>query len=156
MIRITGYNIMAKINESANSLVFRAHRNQDNLPVIIKALKEDYPALSEISRYRHEYEILRSLEDESIIKAYDIQKYENGLAIVLEDFGGESLKKLMIARAFTLEEFFHLAIKSSSALGEIHRANIIHKNINTENIIYNPETGQGYGHYRQCSGSNGI
>ena len=45
-------------------------------------------------------------------------------------------------RKFSLKEFLLLAIAATETLGQIHSANIIHKDINTSNIVYNPETGQ--------------
>ncbi|WP_445304733.1 ATP-binding protein [Microcoleus sp. Pol7_A1] len=60
----------------------------------------------------------------------------------VEDFGGESLTIWMQQRKFTLEEFLQIAIATTETLGQIHRANIIHKDINPSNIVYNPETEQ--------------
>ena len=77
-----------------------------------------------------------------MIKAYDLQRYQNSLAMLLEDFGGESLKIWMSKRKFTLEQFLTIAIKITESLGTIHTANIIHKDINPSNIVFNPETGQ--------------
>ena len=68
-----------------------------------------------------------------------MQRYENSLVIFLEDFGGVSLKFLMHDRQFTLKEFLSIAIKTTESLAAIHAANIIHKDINPSNIVYNPE-----------------
>ncbi|NET46292.1 hypothetical protein, partial [Okeania sp. SIO2B3] len=85
------YHIIKKIYESPNSLIYRATLKENNNPIILKILKENYPTASELTRYKQEYEITRSLNVDSIIKAYDLQRYENSLAILLEDFGGQSL-----------------------------------------------------------------
>ncbi len=144
------YQIIQKIYESANSLVYRAIVKSDNQPVILKILKENYPTPSELTQYKQEYEITRSLNTDGVIKAYNLQRYENSLVMFLEDFGGESLKLLMCdlakpaqsERQFTLKEFFSIAIKTTESLRAIHAANIIHKDINPSNIVYNPETEQ--------------
>ncbi|MGF2039712.1 MAG: AAA family ATPase [Nostoc sp. CmiVER01] len=136
------YQITRKIYESANSLVYRAILKPDNQLVILKILKENYPTPSELTRYKQEYEVTRSLNTDGVIKAYNLQRYENSLVMFLEDFGGESLKLLMCDRQFTLKEFLSIAIKTTKSLGAIHAANIIHKDINPSNIVYNPETEQ--------------
>jgi serine/threonine protein kinase len=59
MLTLPGYQILAPIYESANSLVYRGIRIHDNQPVILKVLKEDYPTLAELTRYQQEYEITR-------------------------------------------------------------------------------------------------
>ena len=138
----TDYQITAKIYESANSLVYRAVLKQNNQPIILKILKEDYPTPSELTRYKQEYEITRSLQQDGVIKAYDLQRHQNSLVMFLEDFGGESLRFWMAERQFTLKEFLTIAIKITESLGAIHSSNIIHKDINPSNLVYNPKTGQ--------------
>ncbi|MBW4620758.1 MAG: AAA family ATPase [Cyanosarcina radialis HA8281-LM2] len=139
---ITDYRITTKIYESANSVVYRAVANSNDRLVILKVLKEDYPTPSELTRYKQEYEITRSLAIDGAIEAYDLLPYGNTLAIVLEDFGGISLDALMGSKEFALSEFLQIAIQIVEILDAIHGANVIHKDINPSNIVYNPETRQ--------------
>jgi serine/threonine protein kinase len=139
---MTDYQIQSKVHESDNSLVYRAILTQNQQPIILKVLNQDYPTPAQLTRYKQEYEITRSLDLEGVIKTYDLQRYQNSLAILIEDFGGQSLKYWMQKRPFTLQEFLTLAIKIAESLGAIHAANIIHKDINPSNIVYNPETEQ--------------
>jgi PAS domain S-box-containing protein len=142
MNAIVDYQIISKIYESANSLVYRAVENSNDRPVILKVLKEDYPTPSELTRYKQEYEITRSLKTDAVIEAYNLLPYRNTLAIVIEDFGGRSLDILMESKEFALSEFLFIATHIAESLSEIHSANVIHKDINPSNIIYNPETGK--------------
>ncbi|MBD2181171.1 AAA family ATPase [Planktothrix sp. FACHB-1375] len=142
MFVFTGYQILEQIYESANSLVYRGWQERDNQPVVLKILKLNYPTFSELIKYKQEYYITRSLDYPGIIKVYNQEKYQNTLCIVLEDFGGESLKLWMKKRVFTLLEFIEIAIATTDSLGQIHAANIIHKDINPSNIIFNPATKQ--------------
>jgi predicted ATPase/signal transduction histidine kinase/DNA-binding NarL/FixJ family response regulator len=141
MIKVAHYEIFDLIYESLSSLVYRGRCKQNNRPVILKVLKEDYPSPEELTRYKQEFEITRSLAIEGTIKAYDLRKYQNTLVMVLEDFGGESLKILMENHSWSLEEFLSIAIKVTEALGEVHAANVIHKDINPSNIVLNSVTG---------------
>ncbi|WP_427159444.1 AAA family ATPase [Aliinostoc sp. HNIBRCY26] len=136
------YQINEQIYESACSLIYRGTIKLENRPIILKVLKEDYPTPSELTRYQQEYEITHSINQESIIKAYDLRRYKNSLVILLEDFGGESLKILISKQRLNLEEFLSIAIKITESLAAIHAANIIHKDINPFNIVYNQKTGQ--------------
>ena len=52
MTNIPNYQITKQIYESANSLVYRGLRDEDNQPIILKVLKEDYPLPEELTRYR--------------------------------------------------------------------------------------------------------
>jgi serine/threonine protein kinase len=148
MLKLDGYQILTQIYESANSLVYRGIQQKDNQSVILKVLKQDYPTPSELTRYKQEYEITRNLNVEGAIAAYALEPYQRTLVIILEDFGGLSLKQLMNDRmgsgteALSLQEFLKIAIETAEILGQIHSSNVIHKDINPANIVFNPETGQ--------------
>jgi len=147
MISLSGYQILSQIYESANSVVYRAIREQDNQSVVLKVLKEDYPTPQELTRYKQEYEITRNLNLDGIVKAYNLEPYQRSLVIILEDFGASSLKQWIDDRveatyALPLPQFLKIAIQISDVLGKIHAANVIHKDINPSNIVYNPGTGQ--------------
>ncbi|WP_322685821.1 AAA family ATPase [Nostoc sp. DedQUE07] len=145
MIALPGIAIQNKIYESSNSLVYRGIRD-DGVGIAVKMLKLDYPSPQELTRYRQEYKITRSLKLEGVIKAYSQQDYQRTLVILLEDFGGESLEKWMHRYPenfcpMPLSTFLSLAIALTDILGRIHAANIIHKDINPGNIVLNLDTG---------------
>ncbi|MCC3418052.1 MAG: serine/threonine protein kinase [Microcoleus sp. PH2017_07_MST_O_A] len=142
MLHFPGYKIFRKIYESDRSLVYRGVRSTDSQHVIFKILKQDYPTPAALARHKQEYDIIRSLNHPGVIRAYSLEQYDRTLAIVLEDFGGESLKSLMHSRPFTLSESLSFAIQIADILGDIHSANIIHKDINPANIVFNPSTNQ--------------
>ncbi|MEP0855515.1 AAA family ATPase [Trichocoleus sp. DQ-U1] len=146
MIAIPGIAFHCKIYESSASLVYRGIRVQDQRSLVVKLLKQDYPSPQELTRYRQEYEITRSLNLEGVVKAYSQQDYQRTLVILLEDFGGESLEQWMHKRPETfcpmpLATFLPLALDLTNILGRIHAANVIHKDINSGNIVFNPDTG---------------
>ena len=85
MLTLPNYQIGTQIYESANSIVYRGVRTEDNQPVILKILKEDYPTPEELTRYRQEYEITHHLNLDGVVKTYGIEKYQNTLVIILED-----------------------------------------------------------------------
>jgi len=59
---------------------------------------------------------------------------------VLEDFGAESLQHWMGHKDFTLQEKLSLSIRMAECLQTVHQAQIIHKDINPANFVYNPDT----------------
>ncbi len=142
MIPFPGYFINEKLSENYNSSVFRGLQVEKALPVIIKVLKGEYPKPERIARFTREYEILRDLHLESTIKAYSLENYNNSCAIIMEDFGGESIKKILEKKRLGLKEFLILSIRITDILAQLHQLNIIHKNINPTNILWNQETDQ--------------
>ena len=142
MISFPGYKIKENLYESINSYVFRALREKSELPVIIKVLKGEYPDPERIVHFRREFEILKGLNVEGAIKAYSFESFNNSCAIIMEDFGAESIKKILEKRRLSLNEFLINAIKITEILEQLHQVNIIHKNINSTNIVWNQETGK--------------
>ncbi|MEW6496760.1 MAG: AAA family ATPase, partial [Cyanobacteriota bacterium] len=142
MLNISGYKITKNLYESANSLIYQGQRQADNQPVVLKILKQAYPPPEKIAGFKREYEITKSLDLKGVVNAYSLQNDHNNWAMVLEDFGGESLKQLMQTRQFSLSEFLSLAIQVADILGQVQQRHIIHKDINPSNIVLNPTTGQ--------------
>ena len=141
-ITIVGYNLSEILYEGTTTCVYRASRESEQVSVIIKTLKAEYPTLEQLTRLRHEYQILQSLEIEGIVKPLALESYQNGLALILSDFGGEPLKNLIAAQPLDLSLFLQVAIQLASILAQLHQNNIIHKDIKPHNILINPKTGQ--------------
>lgn len=136
---LNGFRIIEQLSENSRSIVYRTIRSRDNLGAIVKILQSEGACAGDFSRYKQEYEIYR-LNLDGVVQTYGLQKYNQAIALILEDFGGKSLKQFIKNRALTQAEFLTLAIQIAEALGSIHSANIIHKDINPEHILFNPET----------------
>ena len=141
MLRLTNYQISEKLHESANSIVYRGTRGEDNLPVILKVLRDQYPSPEKIAWFKREYEVTRQLDIAEVVDVYAIEEDQHRWLMVLEDFGGSSLAQLALAGELDIDAFFRLAIKLCDVLGAVHARRIIHKDINPANIVFNPETG---------------
>jgi serine/threonine protein kinase len=87
MIAIPGYQAVEKLYESSGSLIYRAQRSSDEIPVILKMLRQEYPSPQSIARFQMEYEILQSLNLVGVITAYGLETFQQNYIIVLEDFG---------------------------------------------------------------------
>ncbi|TAE59809.1 MAG: GAF domain-containing protein [Nostocales cyanobacterium] len=142
MITIPDYEVLQKIHEGTRTVVYRGQKQPEKQPVIIKLLNSEYPTLEEITRLRHEYKVIQDVKSEGVVKAYSLNKYRNGLALILEDFGGKSLNKTLAARKLEIIECLQIGIALTDILGDLHKFAIIHKDIKPSNIIVNFETGQ--------------
>lgn len=141
MLKFTGYQNPEEIYKSSNSIICRAFDELRNCPVILKVLNKQYPTTEDTSKFLKEYDLLSRFEDEGVIKAYEKSSIDNSSAIVLEDIGGQSLDILLKSMRLHLEEFLNLAVQITDIIGNIHSRNIIHKDINPSNIIWNIESG---------------
>ncbi len=142
MIVIPGITVKTKIYESSRSLVYQGIPESDRQEVILKILNFDYPSPKHLATYRQDYELINSLNIPGVIEAYSIEKYNNTLIIIFEDFGGESLKIVTYKQKIALKDFLKIGIKLTDTLAQLHSLNIVHKNINPANIVFNGQTGE--------------
>lgn len=138
---LTGYESLSLLREGSACSTYRAKRIRDGLPVVLKKLRAEHPAPEDIAGLRREYELLRKVDVPSVIKAHALENQGWQWALVLEDFGGQSLDVLQVERPWVLEERLEVAIEIVRGLGELHARNIIHKDLTPANIVWNPATG---------------
>ncbi|AFZ60747.1 multi-sensor signal transduction multi-kinase [Anabaena cylindrica PCC 7122] len=143
-VSISGYHLAEELYNGSRTLVYRAVRERDSLPVVIKLLKNYYPSFSELLLFRNQYTIGKNLNSPLIIQTYSLETFQNGYMLVMEDFGGISLKDYFSKnqRVPSLEEFLVLAIALCDTLDILYRERVIHKDIKPSNILINPETKQ--------------
>ncbi|WP_052055772.1 hypothetical protein [Myxosarcina sp. GI1] len=98
MDKISGYKINEQIKVTNRKIIYRGYRESDLTPVIFKTLRADYPDLKEISCLKHEYEILKNLNLKGIINTCGLERYKNSFALILEDFGGESIHDFLLVK----------------------------------------------------------
>lgn len=71
MIILSGYTITETIYEGNKTVVYRGIRERDRQPVILKMIKDEYPNIEEITRFRQEYTIPQKLDVPGIVKPYN-------------------------------------------------------------------------------------
>jgi len=141
---LTGYQTLDRLYSGTRTQVYRAFRIQDKQPVVIKVLHSQYPTFSELVQFRNQYTIAKNLNLPGIIQTYSLEAYQNSYALVMEDFGGISLKEWTQQRETLpdLSEFLQMAIALCNTLNILYRERIIHKDLKPSNILINPETKQ--------------
>jgi predicted ATPase/signal transduction histidine kinase/CheY-like chemotaxis protein len=140
----TGYRLRAAVQESTTTVVYRAERERDGRPVILKMLKREAATPGAMARYRHELEVLESLRVPGVVQVLGLETVQGLPMLVLEDFGAESLARLRREQRFDpgLAHVLALASRVADILGEVHDRGIIHCDVNPANILLNPDTGE--------------
>ncbi|MEK0190824.1 trifunctional serine/threonine-protein kinase/ATP-binding protein/sensor histidine kinase [Microcoleus anatoxicus] len=142
MLSLSEYQINSTLHEGIETIIYRGQTLINQSVTILKLLKAEYPTLEAITRLKHEYQIRQNLDSEQIVKTISIQSFEHRLGLVLEDFGGESLGKLLETETLTPQAILNIAIQITKALEYLHQNQIIHKDIKPSNIIINSQTKQ--------------
>ncbi|WP_428263950.1 trifunctional serine/threonine-protein kinase/ATP-binding protein/sensor histidine kinase [Haliangium sp.] len=133
------YRILDELYQSPNSIVFRAQRRDNDLPVVLKMSPDGDTSAATLSRFKRESELLAALDVPGVVRHYSLEHHGERLFIVLEDFGGESLHRLLAGQRFELAEVLEIATELAGIIGRIHAEDIVHKDVTPANIVYNRE-----------------
>jgi hypothetical protein len=134
------FTLNQEIRETVPWLLFRGYRNADQLPVLVKVLREEYPSPGDIAKLRHEYSTLQSLALPGVARALSLEKGGNGPALVLEDVGGQPLDTILKARRLDLESCLRLAISLTGVVELIHSQGITHYDIKPHHFFFDEST----------------
>ncbi len=135
MEKVLNYTLIKQIGETSKSTIYKAKKDSEDKTVIIKSLNISYPSASEIARFKQEFELVRKLDIDGIIKVIDILELNDKYYIIQEDTNYTTLKALIKNNKLGIRQFLEIAVPLSDILGSIHKNNIIHRNIKPQNIL---------------------
>ncbi|WNG27718.1 AAA family ATPase [Cystobacter fuscus] len=138
---VPGYTLRGSLQETGTNVLYRAVRDADGLPVIVKTPRARHPGPRERARYQREYDILQRLRGiPGVLAAYAHHEFLERPVLLLEDVGGTALSE---QTSFPLEpsRFLELALALVTTLAEVHRRGVIHKDIKPANILVSPSGG---------------
>ncbi|AKT43285.1 trifunctional serine/threonine-protein kinase/ATP-binding protein/sensor histidine kinase [Chondromyces crocatus] len=141
MLVLPGYTAIETLHESSQSLVYRARRGSDGQRVVFKVLHDEYPSASRLARFTREFEIARAVAGDGVIEAFSLERYRNTALIRFEDFGGESLGRVLRARAMAPAEVCRVGARIAEILERVHACRVIHKDVSPGNVVYNADSG---------------
>ncbi len=138
MIDIPGYTLLSRLQSTGTNILYTAVRDTDRLQVIVKMPVSTHPSTRELDHYRREYAILRRLaEVPGVTRVLGCEQSNGRPVLLMEGDSGTPLSE-SVGKSFEMDRFLELAIALASTLAEIHRRNIIHKDLKPSNIILLP------------------
>ncbi|MFB2937743.1 AAA family ATPase [Aerosakkonemataceae cyanobacterium BLCC-F154] len=140
--KIPGYRITEPLYAGSKTLVYRAVRELDEQPVVIKLLRQEYPSFRELLQFRNQYAIAKNLDLPGVVRCYALENYRSSYILIMEDFGGVSLKQYISNHTLNVGEFLPIALQIVTALDGLYSQRIIHKDIKPANILINLTTKQ--------------
>lgn len=136
---VLDYDIKETVAVSSRSLVRRAVRRADGLPVIIKSPAQELASGEDFLQFEFEFRLLQKLNVPAVVSAIALERSADAIALILEDFGGEN--PVPSQQGLPLDTFLQIAIQAAAGLGQIHDANIVHKDVKPSNLLVHAQTG---------------
>jgi len=110
-------------------------------PVVVKQLLGPHPTAEHIDRLRREFETLQVAAGPGFVRALACEPVDGLPSIIEEDIGGESVARHLERGPIALADALAIGVAVARALDRVHRAGVIHKDINPANIVWNRGTG---------------
>ena len=134
---VSDYQLQDLLHQGGQTSVFRGVRHADGLPVVVKRLNPDLVGPGDVAQLRREFAIARRLAGPGIVRVLQFESDPDGSSIVMADSGGVSLAHLRREQPLALDEVLKIGARVAAALARIHAANVVHKDLNPANIIWN-------------------
>jgi PAS domain S-box-containing protein len=107
-------------------------------PILLVAAEET--SLDCVERLQHELALKSELEADWAARPVMLTRYNDRLALVLEDPGGVPADRLL-GRPLDVSHFLRIAIPLAGALRQVHERGLIHKDIKPANILVDTASG---------------
>ncbi len=133
---ISHYRIDELLGAGGMGVVYRAHDTRLNRPVAVKVLKPELT--SDPDRLRRFFQEARSaaaVTHPAIAQVHDVDDLKGMTFIVMEYVEGQTVRRLIANRELDLLGSVEIAIQVAEGLGHAHKANIVHRDIKSENIM---------------------
>ncbi|MGB3208161.1 MAG: serine/threonine-protein kinase PknK, partial [Crinalium sp.] len=137
MLVIPEYTILETVAESNKNIIFRCLQQESQQQILLKTINRKHPSGRDIAHLQHDYTVSKNLQIEGVIKPLSFEEQNNLYLLKLENFVGISLQKILVVQKIEVSVFLVLAIQILQSLEELHKHNIIHQDLQPENIIVN-------------------
>ena len=134
---IRGYRFIKKLGATERSAVYLAEKESIGLEVVLKVLRQ-VPDVDDsvgaFDRFLQEYELIAELDHPNIVRIYDLGVGDDHAHIAMEYLEGGDLKR-KLAEGINEPTAVRYFRQIASALGEIHKVGILHRDLKPGNIM---------------------
>ncbi len=134
------YVVEEALGNGGMGVVYRARDTRLERPVAIKLLKPELVADPDRkARFLREARAAAAVSHPAIAQVYDIDEDDGTTFIAMEYVDGRTIGRLIAAGELDLLGSIEIALQIAEGLAKAHEANIIHRDIKSDNIMVTHE-----------------
>src|SRR6266853_600440 len=134
MTELSAY-VLEPIREGPDFTLYRGRQHGNPSPVLAVTLAAEDPSPQSLRRLEHEYSLAADLDSAWAAKPLALTRHEGRTILILMDPGGEPLDLVLQRGQLDLTWVLRIAIGLATALGQVHRRGLIHKDLKPGNIL---------------------
>jgi PAS domain S-box-containing protein len=130
--------LLEPLREGPEFTLYRGRQHDNPSPVLIIAPATEQPSPQVLRRLEHEHSLVAALDPAWAAMPVALTRHEGRTVLILKDPGGEPLDRVLerhSGQPLDLARFLRRAIGLATALGQVHRRGLIHKDIKPENVL---------------------
>jgi len=142
MFELPDYSITETLYESDVTMVYRAEGPSG--PVVLKTSSGEFPRPSTVARLRNEFALGSKLKLEGTVRYLDLLSHGNSCVLLIEEFNARPLRWLLRPGAdpVAIDTFLGISIALAEAIEELHRHDVVHRDISPNNVFYDSDSGE--------------
>jgi len=134
---IRGYRFLEKLGATSHSSIYLAERESTGVKIVLKVLQQLPDVADNIGafdRFLQEYELIAEIDHPNIVDIYDLGVSDEHAHIAMEYIDAGDLKR-RVSAGITEPDAVRYLRQIASALAEIHRVGILHRDLKPGNIM---------------------
>lgn len=131
--------VSEQIHHGPRSRVYRARRNADGSPVVIKVPNAGRPRAERVRGLQAELAAFQRLSGlPGMPRPYGLAREGDSVALLVRDSRGQSIRSSNLAGVIAIGDFLDLALRLVEVLEGVHGRGVIHRDLNPDHIVLGP------------------
>lgn len=134
------YIILDRIGTGSMGRVYKAHHQMMDRVVALKIIAPEIASNEKVvARFQREMKLVGRLDHPHVVRAFDADRFNRTLFIVMEYVAGYSLGERLKKGPIPVSEMIEYAVQAALGLAHAHEQGMVHRDIKPSNMLVGPD-----------------